>query len=75
MSKEKVMRIIGIVSVAVAVSLGILYGMGYVGGSVDVNLTQKSRQAITESLDSVKQGLNNSLENMKVDTEAEAQKK
>lgn len=69
------MRIIGIVSVTVAVSLGILYGMGYVGGSVDVTLTQKSRQAITESLDSVKQGLNNSLENMKVNTEAEAQKK
>ena len=63
------MKIIGIISVAVAVSLGILYGMGYVGGEVDVSLTQKSRQAITESLDSVKQKLNSSLENMKVDTE------
>ena len=61
------MKIIGIITVAMCVSLGVLYGFGYIGGNIDVSLTSKSRQAISDGLDSARNNLNKSLEDMKVE--------
>ena len=51
------------VLVAGILGAGLYFG-GYIGGDVDVNLTEKGKQTVTDSLESTRQGINDGLKKM-----------
>lgn len=63
------MKTFGFLAASALVFGAALYFGGYVGGSVDVNMTDKGRSTVNSGLQSAKEGLNSGLEHMKVDTE------
>jgi hypothetical protein len=57
-----IMKTIGWITVAALGVGAFLYFGGYVGGKAEVKMTDKGRQALTDSLEATRNGISNGLQ-------------